>query len=114
MEPLLAFNGTSATKCVASGTHSPTPLRFVWHHVQPHEAGGPTTAANLAQVCDSCHYTIHRILWVMAQIAEGKTVTDVQRGYISNPPRQAQLALAKTGYDACVAAGTVAQIPNEG
>lgn len=114
METMLEFAGTPATKCVASGTHTPTPLRFVWHHIQPHEAGGPTVAANLSQVCDSCHYTIHRILWAMAQIGLGKPVTDVQRGYITNPPRQAQLTLAKQGYDACVAAGTVAQIPNEG
>jgi hypothetical protein len=114
MSALLEYAGVPATRCDASGTHNPRPLRFVWHHVQPHEAGGPTVPANLVQVCDSCHYTIHRILWVMAQIALQKPVTDVQRAYITNPPRQAQLALASKGYDACVAAGTIAQIPNEG
>jgi len=46
--------GVRATKCVVSVSHSPRPLRFVWHHVQPHEAGGPTTPANLIEVCDSC------------------------------------------------------------
>ncbi len=114
MSALLTVNGVPATKCVASATHSPTPLRYVWHHVQPQEAGGQTVPANLAELCDSCHYTIHRILWVMAQIALGKPVTDVQRGYITRPPRKAQLSLATAGYDACVAAGTVAKIPNEG
>ncbi len=112
--PLLTYNGAKAVQCDASGTHIPVPLRYVWHHVQPHEAGGPTTDANLVQVCDSCHYTIHQILWVMAQISLGKPVTDTQRGYITHPPRKAQLALAGQGYDRCLAAGTVAQIPNEG
>ena len=92
-----------ATTCQASGTHNPTPLRFVWHHVQPHEAGGPTAAANLIEVCDSCHYSIHRLLWHLA------------KGLPTGPvPRRAQLTFAQRGYAACVAAGTVAQIPNEG
>jgi hypothetical protein len=104
----------TATSCQASATHSPVPLRYVWHHVQPQEAGGATVAANLAQCCDSCHYSIHRLLWVMAQIAQQKPVTDVQRYDITHPPRKGQLKLASQGYDACVAAGTVAKIPNEG
>jgi len=95
--------GVRATKCVASKAHSPTPLRFVWHHVQPHEAGGPTTPANLIELCDSCHYSIHRLLWEMAQNLP-----------LEKPPRAAQLAFARKGYDACVAAGTVDKIPNEG
>jgi hypothetical protein len=114
MNPLFTFNGERATRCEASGTHSPVPLRYVYHHIQPREAGGATVAANLAQCCDSCHYTIHRLLWVMALIAQQKPVTDVQRQCISHPPRKAQYALAAKGYDACVAAGTLAQIPNEG
>ena len=93
----------AATTCVASGSHNPKPLRFVWHHVQPHEAGGPTVAANLAQLCDSCHYSVHRLLWHLAQgVAVGMV------------PRKSQLALAQQGYNACVAAGTVTKIPNEG
>jgi len=95
--------GVRATKCVASKAHSPTPLRFVWHHVQPHEAGGPTTPANLIELCDSCHYSIHRLLWEMAQNLP-----------LEKPPRAAQLAFARKGYDACAAAGTVDKIPNEG
>jgi len=92
-----------ATRCDASKTHSPVPLRFVWHHIQPHEAGGPTTAVNLVQLCDSCHYSVHRLMWHLAQ--------DLPVGPV---PRQAQLVLATRGYTACVAAGTVGSIPNEG
>lgn len=114
MNPLLAYNGAHATQCVASGTHNPKPLRYVWHHIQPRETGGLTDAANLVQVCDSCHYSIHRIMWVMAQIAQQKPVTDAQRAVITKPPRKTHYVLAGKGYEACVAAGTVAQIPNEG
>lgn len=111
---LVSPDGTAASTCVASGSHSPVPLRFVWHHVQPQEAGGTTVPSNLVQVCDSCHYTIHRLMWVMRLIALSEPVTDTQRAYITNPPRAAQLKLAGQGYEACVAAGTVAHIPNEG
>lgn len=75
----------------------------MWHHIQPHEAGGATVAENLVSVCDSCHYTIHRLLWNMAKCFP-----------LGPVPRKTQLALATRGYDACVAAGTVAQVPNEG
>jgi hypothetical protein len=92
-----------ATRCQASGSHNPRPMRFVWHHIQPAEAGGATVAGNLVQVCDSCHYTIHRLLWQMATGA-----------LVQPAPRQAQLALAAAGYKACVSAGTVAQVPIEG
>lgn len=104
MEALTTIEGVgTASMCSAAIFHDPKPLRFVWHHVQPHEAGGPTIAANLIQVCDSCHYSIHRLLWHLAQGAP-----------IGPVPRKAQLALAQSGYNACVIAGTVAQIPNEG
>jgi hypothetical protein len=114
MSALLEFAGAPATKCVASGTHIPRPLRFVWHHVQPHEAGGPTEAANLVELCDTCHYSIHRILWVMRLMGLGQVPTAEQHDEYTYPPRMAQKALAERGYEACVAAGTVAQIPNEG
>jgi HNH endonuclease len=92
-----------ATTCEASGSHSPTPLRFVWHHIQPQEAGGATVSSNLAQLCDSCHYSIHRLLY---HLAKGVALGPV--------PRKAQLALAQQGYAMCVNAGTVDKIPNEG
>jgi hypothetical protein len=104
MSALLTLPGYGkATMCVASGSHSPVPLRYVWHHIQPQEAGGTTVLANLIQVCDSCHYSIHRLMYHLAQA-----------GPLGPVPRQAQLAFATQGYEACVAAGTVAQIPNEG
>lgn len=114
METLLEYAGTPATRCDASGRHSPVPLRYVWHHVQPQEAGGQTIPENLVQVCDSCHYTIHRLLWVYRLIALGQPVTDTQRAYITKPPRRAQLTLASKGYEACRLAGTINRIPNEG
>jgi len=114
MSALLTYEGARAVSCAASGSHSPVPLRFVWHHVQPHEAGGLTTPANLVQLCDSCHYTIHRLLWIMALMGQGKPVTPEQSEELGHPPRKTQYALASQGYDACVAAGTVAKIPNEG
>jgi hypothetical protein len=114
MSALLEYEGTTASRCDASATHNPVPLRYVWHHIQPQEAGGLTTPSNLVQLCDSCHYSVHRILWTMACIALGHPVTDVQRGYVTHPPRKAQLQLASRGYDACAGAGTTAKIPNEG
>lgn len=93
-----------ATLCEVSPVlaHRPKPLRFVWHHIQPKEAGGQTVDANLAQLCDSCHYTIHRLMWYMAH---GTALPKVHRN---------QLKLATQGYEACVTAGTVNKIPNEG
>jgi HNH endonuclease len=97
-----------AAMCQASGSHDPLPLRFVWHHVQPAEAGGLTVASNLVQLCDSCHYSVHRLLWHLAQ---NELHGPVPLGPV---PRRVQLALALTGFSKCMAAGTVAQIPNEG
>ena len=83
--------------------HRPVPVRFIFHHVQPQNAGGETTAANLVQLCDNCHYTVHRLLWMM------RNGTPVQR-----PVNRVQLRLARQGLAACQAAGTVADITNEG
>lgn len=104
MSMLLEVPGLGkADHCQASGSHNPVPLRFVWHHIQPQEAGGKTVAANLAQCCDSCHMSIHRLMWHMANALP-----------LGPVPRAAQLELARQGYAACVAAGTVALIPDEG
>jgi len=103
MEALAVFEGARASRCDAAGSHSPVPLRHVWHHIQPHEAGGLTEAENLVQCCDTCHYSIHRLMW---QLAQGLAMDP--------PPRRSILALARQGYAACVAAGTVDRIPNEG
>jgi hypothetical protein len=60
-------------------------------------------AENLVGLDDNCHYTVHLLLWHLAQ---------------KTPPpakgTRAQRALARQGYDACVLAGTVHKIPNEG
>lgn len=111
---MLTFEGTPATMCVASATHNPMPVRFVWHHIQPQDAGGQTVPENLAQLCDSCHYTIHRMMWVMRLVALGQTLTPQQQKLITTPPRRAQLVLAGKGYEACRVAGTIDKIPNEG
>jgi hypothetical protein len=100
-----------APTCIASDRHTPKPLRFVWHHVLPQVCGGKTVPDNLVSLCDCCHYTIHAILWGLKQgngtlPAQGKVsrrLLHTQRG-----------ALALRGYAAAVAAGTVANIPNEG
>lgn len=103
------------TSCMVSPRHVPTAVRFVLHHIQPQEAGGPTVEANLANLCDNCHYTVHRILFVMAcQYLNKPIPADYQSDLLTKPPRKAQLTLAKQGFDACVAAGTVDKIPNEG
>jgi hypothetical protein len=92
-----------ASKCEGSGSHSPMPLRYVWHHIQPRETGGATVPANLVQLCDSCHYSAHRLMY---QLARGLP--------LDKPPRLVLLALATRGYQACIEAGTTDQIPNEG
>jgi hypothetical protein len=111
---LLEFRGRPATQCVASSSHDPEPLRFVWHHVQPQGAGGETVESNLAELCDSCHYTIHRLLWYLAQQHRGVILTDAQEAELAHPPRRRQRKVAQQGFDACVAAGTVPAIANEG
>jgi hypothetical protein len=93
-----------ATRCECARFHYPKPMRFVWHHKLPQEAGGPTTADNLIQVCDSCHYTIHRLLWMLAK---GQTILPALK-------RGKRYTAAMEGYQAAVAAGTVGKIPNEG
>jgi hypothetical protein len=92
-----------AAQCDATQRHVPTPVRFVWHHIQPQEAGGATVQANLIQVCDNCHYSIHRLMF---NIANG-----LDLGLV---PRQSILSVARIGYTRCQAAGTVDKIPNEG
>lgn len=104
----------TAGSCTVTRTHQPEPVRFVWHHVQPKEAGGQTVASNLVEICDNCHYTIHRLMWIMASQSLGRPVTPDQLGMLARPPRRVQLGIAKEGFAACQAAGTVPQIPNEG
>jgi hypothetical protein len=89
-----------ATTCQAARYHSPKPLRFVWHHIFPLACGGRTEVTNLVQVCDSCHASVHLMMW---QIANGGLVVD--------RPNAAQLTLARQGWQAAEAAGRAADIP---
>ena len=93
-----------ATRCQLSVQTGPHPARrYVWHHVLPQACGGLTVPANLAQVCDSCHYAVHDLMWLMANGAPRP----------GPPHTRAQLALAARGYLAAVAAGTAGRIPKE-
>lgn len=49
-------------QCTVHRYHWPKPLRTVRHHVWPKEFGGPDSASNLVNVCDTGHYNIHAIL----------------------------------------------------
>lgn len=92
-----------ATECVIAKEHRPKPLRFVWHHVLPIAAGGKTLGPNLVQLCDSCHYTVHILLYALAQ----GQVLHQNDGTVS------QRGVAKAGYELAKAAGTINLIPRE-
>jgi hypothetical protein len=104
----------TATQCVASGSHAPDPSRYVWHHVQPESCGGPTNRGNCIETCDSCHYTIHRMLYAMARATLMLPIPPTYIPLLEHPPRRAQLMYAKLGYDRCNDAGTLTKVPNEG
>lgn len=94
-----------ATECLACLVHHyPAPLRFVWHHILPQEAGGLTTTTNLVAVCDTGHYAIHALMYHLAKH--------------SQLPKRAgtrgQRNLALAGYTQAKTLGTVDHIPNEG
>jgi hypothetical protein len=97
----LAGYGT-ADHCDAYGEHRPRPLRFVWHHVLPQACGGATVADNLVQLCDTCHYAIHELLWRLKKGEEWHR--DGVRG---------QREIAQRGWDAAVQVGTQDLIPHE-
>lgn len=104
MTAQVEINGVKASKCQAGAQlKHHTALRFVWHHILPQVCGGKSEAANLAELCDNCHYAVHEVLWGLAHGAP--------------PSREAttvQFQLAKVGYDLAVAAGTQGKIPREG
>lgn len=103
MTALTEVNGVKAEKCQAGDQlRHHTALRFVWHHILPQVCGGKTETANLAELCDNCHYAVHELMWNMAHGAPiPKAATDAQFG------------LAREGFDLAVAAGTVSKIPRE-
>ena len=93
------------TACVGAGIHRPRPLRYIAHHVLPQACGGKTEPGNLVGLCDNCHMAVHALLWQLKQSTPPIMLTAGTRQ---------QRALALRGYQAAVAAGTVAQIPDEG
>lgn len=108
MSAVLVLEGVGpATKCQAANYHSPAPIRFVWHHILPQEAGGKTVADNLAQLCDSCHFATHAILYQLAHNNGQLTTLAKYKG-------TARYALALQGYQQAAAAGLLGKIPNEG
>jgi len=86
----------------------------VWHHLLPKECGGQTVTANLVQVCDSCHYTIHRILYLMRLEFEGAPLTAAQQAFLKHPPRKAQYRAAALGFGYARGQNTTHLIPDEG
>jgi hypothetical protein len=91
-----------AASCAAAVYHSPHPLRFVWHHILPEACGGLTQPGNLVSLCDSCHYSVHILLW---QLANG--------GLAVPRPNWVQLRLARQGLVLAEDAGTAGKIPKE-
>jgi len=96
-----------ATHCQLYNLHRPVPLRFIWHHILPQTCGGTSTSANLSQLCDSCHYAVHAMLYDLK--VHGGTLQAFSK--FAKSPRA---VLAQQGYTAAVAAGTVDKIPQEG
>lgn len=96
------------TRCQLARTfHRPRPLRYVAHHIQPKACGGPSVPANLAPLCDNCHYTVHAIMRVLRDGGGNP-------GAVRRMGNRRQRALAFEGYRRCLDAGTVALIPDEG
>ena len=92
-----------ADHCQISVTHRPKTLRYVWHHILPQVCGGKTEAPNLVSLCDSCHYTIHIIMWNLANHG----IPGVHRWNTQ------QIAYAQRGYLEAQAAGVANLIPKE-
>jgi len=92
------------SECAAARwIHHPPATRYIVHHIQPQTAGGKSVPDNQTTLCDNCHYTVHMLLWSLA-----RKIPPTAKG------TRAQRKLAQQGYDACVLAGTVLKIPNEG
>lgn len=80
--------------CQVHGSHYPTPLRVVVHHLQPQAMGGLTTPENTVTVCDTGHFNVHRLL------------DDLLHGVpMRKGGTRQERQLAQQGYDAWVAAG---------
>jgi hypothetical protein len=91
-----------ADHCQISVTHRPRTLRFVWHHICPKVCGGKTDMSNLIAVDDSCHYSIHILMWQLAN-----------KQPLPHRINRQQLDLAMRGYQEALAAGKADLIPKE-
>jgi len=91
-----------ATHCEVSVTHRPRTMRFVLHHILPQVCSGKTTPDNICQLCDSCHYSVHILLWQLAN-----------NGTLPHRINRQQLDYAMRGYQEALAAGKANLIPKE-
>lgn len=107
-----------ATSCAISERHAPRPVRYVWHHVLPQACGGTTDLANLAELCDNCHYTVHELMTLLlAKFGPGNTSGILDVAPLAATLRvglQGHKMLAANGYLTAVHLGTAAHIPDEG
>ena len=91
-----------ADHCQISVTHRPKTLRYIWHHRLPQVCGGQTIATNLVSLCDSCHMSVHIIMWRLANNQGAPLRCNVT-----------QYKLAWDGWQEAVTAGTANLIPKE-
>lgn len=93
-----------AARCDGAKHHTPKPRRYVWHHILPQVCGGKTVEANLVQLCDNCHYSVHDMLWHLKQT-----------GFLPKTGGTAQQKnLAAQGYGLALRDNVINLIPNEG
>jgi hypothetical protein len=97
-----------ATVCSNPIRHAPEPVRIIWHHICPETCGGPSTKANLAALCDNCHYYTHLLLWLLLVHHGDVWAAWGRRGGVH------VRGLALIGYGAAVERNTADRIPYEG
>lgn len=80
-------------QCQVHGSHRPPVLETQVHHVQPIYLMGPDTPDNKVRICGTGHESVHVLI---RALVAGRPLPKAGR---------ADLALARRGYDAWVAAG---------
>jgi len=80
--------------CSIHKYHSPMPLLYEEHHIQPLGMGGKDVAANKVWVCVQGHYNIHELLGDL-----------LRSGTMRRGGGRAERACANQGFAAWVAAG---------
>lgn len=51
-----------APACQVCKTHNPAPITTDSHHIVPESWSGPSSAANLVQVCNTVHHGTHALI----------------------------------------------------